>query len=564
MSSAQPATETDRQHRPAHSPRYLLTQHWQLISLPIAGLVLLPLLVIFSGWLTPETDIWRHLAETVLGDLITNTGVLLLGVMAGVLLLGVSLAWLTSMCHFPGQRFFDWALMLPLALPAYVLAFVFLGLFDFSGPFQSVLRNWFGPRGYWFPEVRSTGGVILVMVLVLYPYVYMLARTAFLTQGRGTLDAARMLGLGPWGAFLRVALPMARPAIAAGTALALMETLADFGTVAIFNYDTFTTAIYKAWFGLFNLQAASQLASLLLLFVAMILLFERRFRGRARYAESTRSGLPYRFTLTGWRAHLATGFATLVFSISFALPLLQLLAWSWDIISDDLDPHYLNLVQNTLILGISAAFVTVTGALLLAFARRYQRHGLTRPAISIATLGYALPGSVLAVGIMLTFTGIDNFFQSIARSIGYDVVGPVLTGTIAALLLAYLVRFLAVAFGPVDSTLERIRSSLPEAARILGAAPHQVLMRVYLPLLSPGILSAMLLVTVDVMKEMPATLLLRPFGWDTLAVRIYELTSEGEWERAALPATTLVLAGLLPVILLVIRSARPAGMTGRR
>jgi len=452
--------------------------------------------------------------------------------------------------------------MLPLALPAYVLAFVFLGLFDFAGPVQGQLRDWFGPRGYWFPEVRSTGGVILVMVLVLYPYVYMLARTAFLTQGRGTLDAARILGLGPWGTFFRVALPMARPAIVAGTALALMETLADFGTVAVFNYDTFTTAIYKAWFGLFNLQAASQLASLLLLFVAATLLFERRFRGRARYAESSRGGRPRRIPLHGWRAALATGFATLVFTAAFALPLVQLAVWSWDIVRDDLDSRYLDLVANTLLLGISAAFVTVTGALLLAFARRYQRNGLTAPAVNIATLGYALPGSVLAVGIMLTFTGVDNFLQSLARGFGIDNLGPVMTGTIAALLLAYLVRFLAVAYGPVESTLERIRDSLPEAARILGATPRQVLTRVFLPLLSPGILSAMLLVAVDVMKEMPATLLLRPFGWDTLAVRIYELTSEGEWERAALPAMTLVLAGLLPVILLVIRSARSANVQG--
>jgi iron(III) transport system permease protein len=401
------------------------------------------------------------------------------------------------------------------------------------------------------------------MVLVLYPYVYMLARTAFLTQGRGTLDAARILGLGPWGAFLRVALPMARPAIAAGTALALMETLADFGTVAVFNYDTFTTAIYKAWFGLFNLQAASQLASLLLLFVAMLLLVERRFRGRRGYAESSRGGRPTRFQLTGWRAWLASCFAALVFSVAFALPVLKLLAWSWDIVREDIDQRYLVLVENTLMLGISAAMVTVTGALLLAFARRYQRHGVTGPSISIATLGYALPGSVLAVGIMLTFTGIDNFFHSIARSIGFDDAAPVLTGTIAALLLAYLVRFLAVAFGPVESTLGRIRKSLPEAARILGASPRQVLQRVYLPLLSPGILSALLLVAVDVMKEMPATLLLRPFGWDTLAVRIYELTSEGEWQRAALPATTLVLVGLLPVILLVIRSSRTANLAGK-
>jgi iron(III) transport system permease protein len=542
-----------QQSVPSH--RYRIARRWQLVSLPIAGLVLLPLLVIFSGWLHPESEIWRHLAETILADLVINTIILLLGVMFGVLFLGVSLAWLTSMCRFPGQRFFDWALMLPLALPAYVLAFVFLGLLDFSGPVQGQLRTWFGPS-FWFPAVRSTGGVIVVMVLVLYPYVYMLARSAFLTQGRGTLDAARILGLGPWATFFRVTLPMARPAIVAGTSLALMETLADFGTVAIFNYDTFTTAIYKAWFGLFNLQAASQLASLLLLFVALTLFSERRLRGRARYDENTRGGRPVRIVLNGRNAWLATLFAGLIFSFAFLFPLIQLAFWSWEIITEDLDKRYLTLVANTVTLGISAAFVTIIGAMLLAFARRYSRNTITRSATTIGTLGYALPGSVLAVGIMLTFTGIDNFLQSMLRGFGVDAAGPILTGTIAALLLAYLVRFLAVAFGPIDSSLERIRSSLPEAARSLGAKPVMVLRRVYLPLLSPGILSAMLLVTVDVMKEMPATLLLRPFGWDTLAVRIYEMTSEGEWERAALPAITLVLAGLLPVILLVIRSSK--------
>ncbi len=512
-------------------------------------------MVLFSGWMQAENEVWQHLARTVLGDLVLNTLVLLGGVAVGVLLTGVGLAWLTAMCEFPGRRLFDWALMLPLAIPAYVLAFVALGLFDFSGPVQSALRDWFGRGGYWFPEVRSAGGVIAVMVLVLYPYVYMLSRAAFLTHGRGTLDAARILGLGPWGAFFRVALPMARPAIVAGASLALMETLADFGTVAVFNYDTFTTAIYKAWFGLFNLQAAAQLASLLLLFVAATLIAERRLRGRARFHESSRSSTAHRFPLSGWRGWMATFAFALVLLPAFVLPMGQLLAWAWQSVGAELDGRYLDLVVNTLSLGASAGLVTVSGALLLAFARRYGKDGLTRGAVRTATLGYALPGSVLAVGVMLSFTGIDNFLRSLLHAASLDYQGQLLTGSIAALLLAYLVRFLAVAFGPVDSGLERIRPSLSEAARSLGAASRELLRRVYLPLLRPGLLTALLLVMVDVMKEMPATLLLRPFGWDTLAVRIYELTSEGEWERAALPAVTLVLAGLLPVILLVRKTA---------
>jgi iron(III) transport system permease protein len=537
-----------------HLRHFVARQRWHLLSLPLAILVGLPLLVLFSAWLHSENAVWRHLAETVLGDLLINTLLLLAGVALGVLLLGVGFAWLTAMCQFPGQRFFDWALMLPLAMPAYVLAFVAIGLFDFSGPVQTTWRELFGHAGYGFPAVRSTGGVILVMVLVLYPYVYMLARAAFFTQRRGALEAARILGLSPWAAFRRVALPMARPAIVAGTALALMEALADFGTVAVFNYDTFTTAIYKAWFGLFNLQAAAQLASLLLLIVALTLTVERRLRGRARYHESSRSGPPARLVLRGWRGAAACAAAALVFALAFVLPLGQLLIWLWEVAAEDLNRRYADLLLNTLMLGISAALITVTAALLLAFARRRGGDALTRAAVRVATLGYALPGSVLAVGVMLAFTHLDHFLQPLAHRLGLDSGGPFLTGTLAALLLAYLVRFLAVAFGPIDSTLERIRPSLPEAARSLGASSRELLNRIYLPLLRPGLLTALLLVLVDVMKEMPATLLLRPFGWDTLAVRIYEMTSEGEWERAALPAMTLVLISLLPVIILVRRS----------
>ncbi len=534
---------------------FLHRHRWRLLSLPLALVVAMPLLIVFSGWLHGDNQVWEHLASTVLADLVSNTLVLLAGVAAGVLVIGVGLAWLTAMCEFPGRRFFDWALMMPLAIPAYVMAFVILGLFDFSGPVQGQLREWFGPRGYWFPEVRSTGGVIAAMVLVLYPYVYMLARSAFLTQGHGSIEAARILGLNPRQAFFRVALPMARPAIVAGASLALMETLADFGTVAIFNYDTFTTAIYKAWFGLFNLQAASQLASLLLLFVALTLFAERHVRGAARFHETSRSARSRRFTLEGRRAWLATGLAGLVFVLAFGLPVIQLATWAWEVLEEDLNSRYLELVINTLSLGFSAGLVTVIGAMLLAFSRRYGRDAVTRGSVRIATLGYALPGSVLAVGVMLAFTGIDNFLVSLAQAFGVES-GPILTGSVATLLLAYLVRFLAVAYGPLESGLERIRPSLPEAARNLGADGRTVLRRIYLPLLRPGLLTALLLVIVDVMKEMPATLLLRPFGWDTLAVRIYEMTSEGEWERAALPAVTLVLAGLVPVIILVRRSAR--------
>jgi iron(III) transport system permease protein len=524
---------------------------WHYASGALALLVAVPLLVVFSGWLQPSTEVWSHLAETLLSQLFLNTIKLVFGVGLGVMLLGVSLAWLTARCDFPGRKLFDWMLMLPLAIPAYVMAFVAIGLLDFSGPVQTALREWFGAGNFWFPEIRSTGGVIFVMVLVLYPYVYMLARTAFLTQGRSTLEAAQTLGYGPLGVFWRVALPMARPAIVAGTSLALMETLADFGTVATFNYDTFTTAIYKAWFGFFSLQAASQLASLLLLFVFLSLMTERFTRKRADYHDTMRSGKTPRFIFKGWRGWGLTTLLGLFFSLAFLLPFAQLCLWAFEAVSEELDARYVELLYHTLVLGLLAALVTTAGALVIGFARRYQRDGLTSLTATIATLGYALPGSVLAVGIMIAVTQADNLIHAILASLGSATTGQIFGGSVFALVLAYVIRFMAVAHGPVETGLSRIKHSLPEAAQTLGATPRHVLTKVYLPLLRPGLLTAMLLVLVDTMKEMPATLLMRPFGWDTLAVRIYEMTSEGEWERAALPAITLVMVGLLPVILLV-------------
>lgn len=527
---------------------------WHLLSGALALLVAIPLLVVISGWLKPETEIWSHLADTVLNQLVINTIKLIIGVGIGVVILGVSLAWLTARCEFPGRQWFDWLLMLPMAMPAYVLAFVAIGLLDFSGPVQTFLRDWFGSNNIWFPEIRSTGGLISVMVIAFYPYVYMMARTAFLTQGRSTLEAARMLGLGPYSVFWRIALPMARPAIAGGTALALMETLADFGTVATFNYDTFTTAIYKAWFGFFSLQAASQLASILLVIVFVSLMLEKSSRNKSKFHDTMRSGEPARIPLTGFRGWFVFIMVALLFTISFLVPFIQLCLWSIEVITTDFDERYLGLLGHTLLLGVLAAIVTVAAGLLLGFARRFQPDSTTRITTSFATLGYALPGSVLAVGIMAAASSFDNGVNSLFEMAGMELPGQILGGSLLALVLAYVIRFMAVAFAAIETVLSRIRPSLPEAARSLGANSSQTLKAIYLPLLRPGLMTGLLLVMVDTMKEMPATLLMRPFGWDTLAVRIYEMTSEGEWERAALPAITLVLAGLIPVILLMRRS----------
>lgn len=538
---------------PGKTPRSKISRLLGLLGVLTVLCVLVPIGIILFSWSSDQTQIWQHLIATQLSVLLRNTLQLALGVGIGVTVLGTGLAWLTVMCEFPGRRWLDWALMLPMAMPAYVLAFVVLGLFDFAGPLQQGLKATFGEHFDFF-DVRSDGLVIIVLTLVFYPYVYMLARSAFLAQSSDVIEAARVLGAGRFGAFYRVALPMARPAIVAGTSLAVMETLADFGTVAVFNYDTFTTAIYKSWFGFFNLQAAAQLASLLLLFVALALFAERQSRGAKSYNQSGRQQHHFRIQLTKGKAWLASGFCCTVLLVAFVVPVLQLLWWVVHQGLESFNQRYLGLMVHTLGIGAIAAVLTVVLALLLAFSRQYAGKKM-RSFYDLGTLGYALPGSVLAVGIMLSFTFIDNqLLRPLAAFLGFSPV--FLTGSLLALLAAYWVRFLAVAHGPVDSSLQRIRGSIPEAARSLGADRWRVFWHIYLPMLRPGLLTAGVLVFVDVMKEMPATLLLRPFGWDTLAVRIYEMTSEGEWQRAALPALTLIVVGLLPVVLAVKRSAR--------
>lgn len=529
---------------------------WRWVAYLSAALVVMPLLVLLLSWQTIDSAIWSHLLQTQLFRLIGNTLTLVIGVIIGVLILGVSLAWLISLCEFPGRRWLDWALMLPFAIPAYVLAFVMIGILDFAGPVQTFLRGWLGSDFRMF-SIRSTGGVISVLVLVFYPYVYLLARSAFMAQGKGLMEASRILGQSPWQGFWRVALPMARPAIGAGTALAVMETLADFGAVSAFNYDTFTTAIYKTWYGFYSLQTATQLASVLLLFVFLALFAERRAQGSRRFpgVDRPRQGAIYR--LRGIKAWLATGYCLLVLAIAFIIPVIQLTYWLMRSGLNDLDGRYWSLIQNTLLLGSMAALMTVALGILLVLAKRFQPIRRVRSAVAVANLGYALPGSVLAVAIMFAFSIADNqLLIPLRQWLGEEQPAPLLLGSLFALLLAYLIRFMAVAYGPLDTSLARIRPSLPEAAQSLGQSSWRVFTRVYLPLLLPGILSAALLVFVDVLKEMPATLLMRPFGWDTLAVRIHGLTAEGDWARASLPALTLVLVGLIPVIVLIRRSAR--------
>ncbi|HAJ13683.1 MAG TPA: ABC transporter permease [Comamonadaceae bacterium] len=520
---------------------------------PIALLTLIPLGVVIGLALTPQPDIWQHLWQHVLPRVLANTALLMVLVSVGVLLVGVPLAWLTTMYEFPGRRLFAWALVLPLAIPAYVLAFVQMGLFEFAGPVQRAIRAVAG-SSQWFPEIRgSLWGLTLVLVCAFYPYVYLLARSAFLTQGRRAMEAAQSLGHSPTGAVLRVAVPMARPWIAAGLALVLMEVLADFGAVAVFNFDTFTTALYKAWFDLHNLGAAAQLAALLILVVLVLVAAEQRSRLAQRYhSAASRQG---RVALRGRARWLAFAACAVVLAVAFVIPMLQIVAWSLDVWREDLDERYWGFVWNTLQLALATAAITTVLALLLSWLRRLHADAGTTWLVRLAVVGYAIPGVVLAVGVFVPIAWLDDLLLPVLQGMGYEGL-TLFKGTIATMLLALSARFLAVAWQATDSAMQRISRSQEDACASLGLTTWQTLRRLHLPLLRTGLLSGFLMVLVDVMKEMPITLMTRSFDWDTLAVRVFQLTSESLWDQAALPALAIVLVGLLPVALLVAQTER--------
>lgn len=528
------------------------------LTLPVALLTLIPLGVVLALALTPQVEVWQHLWQYVLPRVLGNTAVLMGLVGVGVLVVGVPLAWLTALYDFPGRRLFSWALVLPLAFPAYVLAFVLMGLFEFAGPVQSSLRAVFG-TSRWVPEIRgSLWGLTLALVLSFYPYVYLLARNAFMTQGRRALEAALALGHGPLHAFWRVALPMARPWIAAGVALALMEVLADFGAVVVFNYDTFTTALYKAWFDLHNLGAATQLAALLIMVVLVLIAAEQRSRSAQRYhAASGQSG---RRVLHGRARWAATAFCGLVLALAFVIPIVQLTVWSLEVWRETLDARWWGFAWNTVKLGATTAAVATALSLWLAWVRRHHADVATSWTVRLAVVGYAFPGVVLAVGMFVPIAWLDNLLIAVLRPFGFEGV-QILKGSLATMLLALAARFMAVAFHATDSAMQRITRNQEDACASLGLNTWETLSRLHLPLLRGGLLTAFLMVMVDVMKEMPITLMTRSFGWDTLAVRVFQLTSESMWEHAALPALAIVLVGLLPVALLVSQTEHGTGGT---
>jgi iron(III) transport system permease protein len=523
-----------------------------VVAVAIALLVLVPILSVAAHVFSAGTGgTWAHLASTLLPEYLATTLKLSLGVGVGAAMLGVGAAWLVTHFDFWGRRTLEWALVLPLAMPAYVCAYTYTDLLQYAGPMQRALRQVFGwgHGDYFFFDVRSLQGAMLMFASVLYPYVYLLARTAFLERGTRLMDAGRSLGLSAWGSFWRVSIPLARPSIAAGVALVLMETLADYGTVSYFGVQTFTTGIYRTWFSLGDRAASAQLALCLLGFVLLLLALERASRGQARFHGAGSRQTPSRgMRLKGWRAVTAVAACSIPLLLGFVLPAAVLAHMALTDGDAQWGPRFFILARNSVGVASFTALLAVGLALLVAYARRLSPSPLARLVHWVSGMGYALPGTVIAVGVLIPLAQFDNALAHWAKAQWGWQVGLVFTGSVAALVLACMVRFLAAALQAVDAALQRITPHMDDAARSLGLTPTQTLKRVHMPLLRRGLLTAGLVVFIDVMKELPATLVMRPFNFDTLATQAYNLASDERLSEASTAALTIVLVGLLPLI----------------
>ncbi|MEM7084400.1 MAG: iron ABC transporter permease [Pseudomonadota bacterium] len=519
-------------------------RRWSFLAFLFALPTVAMLIVVLGGLWGTAPDDAEHLSRYVLPRVIPNTLSLLVLVVVASSVLGTAAAALIEFCEFAGRRVLQVLLLLPLSFPGYVLAFIYLGLFDFTGPIQTMVREQFGVS--LAGRVGTLPSVVFVLTLALYPYVYMLARAGFASQGRRAFEVASSCGVPPMQAFRRAVLPLSLPWIAAGAMLVAMETLADFGAVSVFNYDTFTTAIYKTWFGLFSLQGALRLASLLLIIVAVLVVIERFFAVRRR--RTTPFGAPTRFPLTRGRALGAIAFLGLLVLAGVLVPFVQLIVWSFGDGIGEWGSNYWSLIRSSLVLGGASAVCIVAAAFMLSFAQRRHPNIVTRLATRIAGLGYALPGTILAVGLFIAVTKTGDAVTGVLGE--SPVIRSVFGAGLVVTFLAYLVRFTAVALSALENGFLRVPPSLDDASRQLGRDGVGLLWFVHRPLLRSSGLAAMLLVFVDVLKEMPITLMTRPFGWDTLAVRVFERTAEAQWAEAAPAALLIVVVGLLPVMVL--------------
>ena len=532
---------------------------WSLGALAIAALVLLPILSVVWIALTPSENIWPHLLATSLPRYFANTVILMLAVGLLAAMVGTGAAWLVVMYRFPGHRVLQWALLLPLAIPAYIGAYALVDFLEYAGPVQTGLRALFGWRSaqdYPFPEIRSRGSAVVVLAAALYPYVYLLARNAFREQSVGVLEVSRALGCGPWASFLRVGLPLARPAIAAGVAIVMMETANDFGTVEFFAVQTLTTGIFSVWLEGGNAGGAAQLALVILGLVFVLVALEKTSRARIRFFRTTSRQAPIQpRRLRGPGAWLAFALCVIPFAGGFLLPAAVIGANALGNAARWAEPGLWTALTTTVWVAGAAAVLTVLGGVFLVYGVRLSGHRLPRLVLPATTIGYAAPGAVLGIGLLIPLAGLDQrLADGVLALTGYDP-GLILTGSAFAIILAYFVRFFAIAQGAADAAMGRISPSLPMAARALGQTPFGVLRRVHLPMIRGSVATALLLVFVDSTKELPATLLLRPFNFNTLATRVYEQASLENLGEAA-PAAIIVMAVGLAAVLLLARASR--------
>ena len=529
----------------------------------IGAMIALPIVTVLAQVFVPSGGAWQHLSETVLPLYLRNSLLLVVLTVGMATAMGVGAGWLIAGFDFRGRGFLQWALMLPMTMPGYVIAYVYFDRLAYAGPVQTTLREMFGwgRHDYWFPQVASLPGAAMLLALVLYPYIYLLTRAAFATQSLHLIEAARALGHSPRGAFFRVALPMARPAMVAGAAFVAMETLADYGTVQHLGVQTLTTGIFRTWFARGEPVAAAQLAAMLIGFVALALVLERILRGTRRYVgdPAGRSASAARHRLTGWRAVIVIALCAVPIVFGFALPVLELSRLAILVGDPMWGPRFYAFASNSLMLAGLAAVVLLSLGLFLGYARRLDGGRVVKTTLGIAGIGYAMPGAVIAVGVLLPLSWADQTLDAWMRA-SFDIsTGLLLSGSYVGLIFAYAVRFLAISLNTIEASLQRIPPSLDDAARGLGSGPARTLMSVHFPLLRGGLLSAAIFIFADVMKELPATLIVRPFNLDTLAIRTYRLASDGRLDEASTSALMIVALGVIPVILLSRAMDTPAG-----
>ncbi|WP_299692414.1 iron ABC transporter permease [uncultured Vibrio sp.] len=525
---------------------------WNTSSGAIAVLLVLPILAIFTTAVGETDELFAHLMSTVMPTYAYNTVVLVLGTMVLSLFLGIPSAWIMAMCRVPGERVLQWALVLPLAMPAYIVGYIFTDWFDFAGPVQILLRDltgW-GAGEYWFPDIRTLAGAIVVLSLVLYPYIYLLCRAAFMEQNVSLLQSARLLKCSPWQSFRRISLPLVRPSMAVGLSLVAMETIGDFGTVSYFAVNTLTTAVYDTWLGYSSLTAAAKISAIMLVIVILLLSSERYSRRKQKLFQNQFSSREdFRYELSGWKKWLALSWCWGLVCVAFLFPLGQLMIYAYTYFAQSWTPEFREYAVNSLVVSIVAAIIAVLVALIVNFNQRVSPSKKSQASVRLASMGYAVPGTVLAIGVMVPVLFMDHLVNDIAKVMEWGRPGLIFSGSVFALIFAMVVRFSAVAIGSIESSLSKVSPSLDMASKTMGCNTNQMLRRVHLPLIKRGALIAALLVFIESMKELNAALLLRPFNFETLATYVFNYASDEHLELAAMPAVLLVCVGLIPLVI---------------